>query len=223
MKGIEAYQTPSDTDFHRPDTENGATLLKWAEHVARTLKGLNTLNPDKEPVLIDLGCGAGYRTLMLAEILDIKHLVLIDGSNAMLNEARRLMYEAQLPRKDFSFSSQAMDLSTDAVNFESGKTAYVTCLAVMGFLEKLDNLFAETHRLLMPGGLFAFTFLANVQSVFEPKLVPHKGIDCYHHSLMAIEALQDKFGFVKVFADYKATLDYGDHEARLYEMYLVKK
>ncbi|MGL4649537.1 MAG: class I SAM-dependent DNA methyltransferase, partial [Caldilineaceae bacterium] len=96
--------------------------------------------------VLDIGIGTGYSAQNFA-----RAGALVDGidySPVMLELVRR---------KGFARSLWRHDLSVAPWPTQSARYHLAVCVGVLPFLPDLEPLFAETMRVLTPGGHFAFT------------------------------------------------------------------
>jgi len=96
--------------------------------------------------VLDLGCGTGLAGIAIGA--DATHLVGVDLSEKMLDKANALNLYARLVRADLDAMMEREDAATYDV---------VVAADVFVYIGKLDGLVAHVHRLLKPGGLFAFS------------------------------------------------------------------
>jgi ubiquinone/menaquinone biosynthesis C-methylase UbiE/DNA-binding HxlR family transcriptional regulator len=104
-------------------------------------------------VLADLGCGTGYLARSLVGLA--ARLILVDGSAAMLAEARRKL--EPLP------ASTAVELrqgELDRLPIADGELDGLVCGMVLHHLPDLARPFAEMRRVLRPGGAASLLELA---------------------------------------------------------------
>lgn len=101
---------------------------------------------DGERVL-DLGCGYGFYTDYFDGIG--AHTVGIDGAETMIRIARE-----KYPNSDFS----VVDLA-DPLPFEDGSFDLVFCNQVLMDVEKIEDVFRESYRVLKDGGILYFSIV----------------------------------------------------------------
>ncbi len=101
--------------------------------------------------VLDLGCGTGLAGAAIGA--DASHVVGVDLSQKMLDKAAALNLYARLERADLL----AMMQGEAAESYD-----IVIAADVFVYIGKLDELAAQAHRLLRPGGLFAFSVEASL-------------------------------------------------------------
>lgn len=97
-----------------------------------------------------LGCGGGQDCVALARMGAAK-VTGIDLSDEQIAYARRLAEQEGVSVS--LLQGTAEDLSP--VDSESHEIVASSC--ALGYVERIDRCFAEVHRVLVPGGLFAFS------------------------------------------------------------------
>lgn len=90
--------------------------------------------------LLDVGCGTGHQlSSMRARGFEVAG---IDGSDAMLDHARRLNPGVKLHRS-----------GVETLPFEKESFDVVLCVEVLRYLPRIDNCVSEMARVLRPGGV----------------------------------------------------------------------
>lgn len=140
--------------------------------------------------VLDLGCGTG----LVAEALAgrAQSLVGVDLSEKMLRRARE--------RGDYTHLACA-DVLQHLQQAESGSADTVIATDVFIYVGKIDEVVAQTHRLLSPGGLFAFTVedmsasadTATAEDLERGHRLERTGR--YSHSDAHLRKLADRHGF----------------------------
>ena len=116
--------------------------------IPRKLREMLVLHPPVADMweILDLGCGTG---LVGAEIAPFaKRLVGVDLSAKMLEQAKARMLYQRLEQADLVPMMQ---------NESTASYDVIVAADVFVYLGKLDDVVAETKRLLRPGGKFAFS------------------------------------------------------------------
>ncbi len=122
----EAYQRLSDPQF------------AWG------LRVLERLPLEGGETVIDAGCGSGRLTGVLAQRLPRGHVIAVDRSTNMIEEARRRLAE---------LGDRVTFISADLTTFVSDVPVdAVFSTATFHWLHDHDRLFASIHRCLRPGG-----------------------------------------------------------------------
>ena len=128
---------------------------------------------------LDLGCGTGLCGPLLKAFVD--QIDGIDLSTRMLAQAEKLGVYRMLRAADITEHMQATDVRYDLVGAAD----------VFEYLGDLDAVFAASHRVLVPGGLFGFSVEAAPDGV-DFRL---QGSMRYAHSRPYIEALAQRHGY----------------------------
>jgi SAM-dependent methyltransferase len=147
-KAADLYQP----DYARAYREHDDTLARvdaYAEFSA-WLRGI-CLSFDQPIDVLDLGCGTGRYFSALA---NVRTLVGIDASAAMLQEARRPLHEERVPTQQIELvEGDFLTHDFDAARFD---VAY--SVGVLAEHTPLDAVLVQrVARWLRPGGRFAFT------------------------------------------------------------------
>jgi ubiquinone/menaquinone biosynthesis C-methylase UbiE len=138
--------------------------VNW-EHI------LEQLPDPTQAHILDAGCGTGNYMLKLAP--NVNRVTGIDLNDAMLEIAK-------LKLKDFSNVDFKQGSLNDPLPFESGVFDLVTCNQVIHHLWKggdfslWNNLVAEFHRVLKPGGkvVLNISFLDQLESYWFIRFFP---------------------------------------------------
>ena len=97
-----------------------------------------------------LGCGGGQDILALWK-MGAKQITGVDISGAQLEHAIRLLDGAGVTARLIHRSVE--DLST----IENDSVDFAVSIHALNYVERADHCFAETHRVLVPGGVFALS------------------------------------------------------------------
>lgn len=103
--------------------------------------------------VLDIGCGGGQTTAWLAR-QGAARVVGIDASPAQLDHARAFAEREGVAGSVLFLETGAHDLTGLASeSFDLAVSAFV-----LGYVEDVDAAFREVHRVLRPGGTFAFSW-----------------------------------------------------------------
>jgi ubiquinone/menaquinone biosynthesis C-methylase UbiE len=111
---------------------------------AFSISGLAMLDYDERTRAIDIACGPGTTTLILAPT--VRHVTAVDFSTAMLDELRRNVAAAKAANIEIT-GTDGRELPFDDASFDLG----VSMFGLMFFPDRGKG-FAELHRVLAPGG-----------------------------------------------------------------------
>ena len=160
MNVLEAYTEWSRTydDDHNPTRDLDGEVMR------RTFAGA------RYPAVLELGCGTGKNTALLAQIAD--SVQAIDFSPAMIEHARR---RASFDNVTFIISdlTKPWPVADSAINL-------IACNLVLEHIENLHLIFAEAVRVLARGGQFfvselhPFRQYRGTQASFERDGETHK-------------------------------------------------
>ena len=139
-------------DWLAPHYERLQPILDPSRYQAHSiiLDILNTIEPAPETVL-DLGCHTGMLTSQILELFPDSHVVAIDGSIAMLEEARINLEEFSdritLAKADFR------DPWEDAIDGKVDVVVHYTSLSCLPH-DALREVYTRLVQILKPGGWF---------------------------------------------------------------------
>jgi predicted TPR repeat methyltransferase len=115
-------------------------------HIADVLFGLCYEFVEPGQRLLDVGIGSGLSAQLFARAgLEIYGM---DFSPAMLEACRA---------KGFAAGLKQHDLQAVPWPYASGSLDHLTCCGVFHFIPNLEGIFGEVGRVLVDGGMFAFT------------------------------------------------------------------
>ncbi len=133
-----------------------------ALHRARVVKNI-LYSSERKLKIVDLGCGGGNVSLMLAEL---GHSVIgIDESSKMIEISKKLLEEAP-PEVQDKVEFDCKPLSENGL--DAGQFDVCVAMGVIGYLPQDEILFNTANLLLKPGGLFLVSCrnrLFNMQSI----------------------------------------------------------
>jgi trans-aconitate 2-methyltransferase len=95
-----------------------------------------------DETVLDAGCGTGRVTAVLAERLPRGHVIAVDGSAAMVREARARLPAERVEVREADLLELELDAPVDAV----------VSTATFHWIADHDRLFARLHAALVPGG-----------------------------------------------------------------------
>jgi predicted TPR repeat methyltransferase len=158
-------------------------------YLAEVLFGLSYEYTRPGEELLDLGIGSGLSAALYAKAgLRVSG---VDFSAAMLDLCRAKEIAADLRQHDLQnvpwpYSPAAFD--------------HAVCCGVLHFIPDLEVVFAETRRVLRPGGIFDFTTKSPAGQVWPQtyERVTTGGFDVFSHSPAYLESLIDRAGFQRV-------------------------
>jgi predicted TPR repeat methyltransferase len=158
-------------------------------YLAEVLFGLSYEYTRPDEALLDLGIGSG----LLAELYAQAGLRVsgVDFSAAMLDLCRAKGIAADL---------RQYDLQDVPWPYPSAAFDHAVCCGVLHFVPDLGAVFAETERVLRPGGSFAFTTKVPAgEALHQPyEGLTTGGIDVFSHSPTYLDSLVNDSGFQRV-------------------------
>ncbi len=123
--------------------------LCWGHRVAPE-RELHVLGDVAGKRTLVLGCGGGQDLVALAR-LGATGLVGVDVSKTQLAHARENLAAANVTATLHEASASSLPM------LEGASFDLVVSVHAVSYIEHLDACFAETHRVLAPGGVFAFS------------------------------------------------------------------
>lgn len=143
-----AGKGPSMETGHRPVGEQAIKLM----------------NIPADARVLDVGCGSGWATRLMAEKAHAGRVVGIDISDEMVRVARE---------SSASFSNAEFQVaSAENLPFEDGKFTHAFSMESLYYYADIPNALQEIRRVLAPGGLFAC-----VVDLYEESRPSHQWID----------------------------------------------
>jgi ubiquinone/menaquinone biosynthesis C-methylase UbiE len=116
---------------------------------------LKDVNLPVNPVCLDIACGTGISTLMLAERCKGKATIYgIDLSEKMIQEANKTMQKQGL--KNITYHK----MDAENLKFPGSTFDFVLSNMALYLFPNKQKALSEVHRVLKPGGGFAFTYVA---------------------------------------------------------------
>ena len=182
-------------DEHASEYDREVRETGWFGH--EMLFGLCFEYVSPRERLLDIGIGTGLASLPFARSgLEVFG---IDGSAEMLEICRS---------KDFAQDLREFDLRGMPLPYSDGSFDHVICCGVFHLIGDLEPIFKEVFRIIKPGGIFAFTILAETPGK-EEKIVSHSppgyseimsdwGVPVFMHSGGYIEKLLQDSGFIEL-------------------------
>jgi len=136
------------------------------------------LKPNEK--LLDLGIGTGLASINFSKVgLKIYGL---DISEDMLNVCRT---------KSFAVELKLHNLLKNKIPYSNNYFNHVICSGVFHFMVDLENIFSEVARLIIDGGIFAFTFSPNKTEEKYIKQMTSWKVPIFKHSPKYIKQLLD--------------------------------
>ena len=144
--------------------------------------------------LLDLGIGTGLSSVLFAKAgLEITGL---DGSREMLKECRKKCFAKELKQ---------CDIQDVPLPYSDNAFSNIVCCGVFHFFGDLEPMFKEVSRIIKPGGIFAFTILAQISEKEEKSAklnqddysekITYWEVPVFMHSYRYIEKLLQVCGF----------------------------
>lgn len=122
----------------RRDIDRSRTL----RNIPDLILFLQTLNKgDSKDKILDVGCGYGGLTMLVANYLNIKSIYGVDIDKAVLPAARKKGVKAK-----------SCDVGKDRLPYPNDYFDLVICFGMLDYLPSFDNAISEMHRVLKPGG-----------------------------------------------------------------------
>jgi len=128
----------------------------------------------KDKKILDVGAGTGRLSLRLAE--RGAEVTALDVSEEMLN-----MLKQKVKKHTFSKGMTFVVADAESLPFPDNSFDIITAAFLIVHLKNLKHFFAESYRVLKPGGLLAIT---NINQKSPPELKTAKGkiiIESYYH------------------------------------------
>lgn len=147
----------------------GLVLLRLLSKCINPASDL-TKTKESENYCIDIGCGTGFFKDRLEALLPEINYIGLDLAEGMLRHLRAASYSG-LPGL-LCADAEKMPLADNSA-------AYLFSNMALQWCEDLPGLFAEMHRVLMPGGVFALTTLGP-KTLYELKQAWAKVDDLVH-------------------------------------------
>ncbi|WP_161487702.1 class I SAM-dependent methyltransferase [Exiguobacterium sp. KRL4] len=123
------------------------------QHQPETEWTINLLNVQKDDIILELGCGAGYAIERLVHQTAAKQIVGVDSSSAMLRSVQKRNKEA--------IRSNRVDILYGDLNklaFQNEQFDKVFTIHTLYFWENISGTLADLYKVLKPGGHFVITF-----------------------------------------------------------------
>jgi predicted TPR repeat methyltransferase len=131
--------------------------------------------------LLDLGIGTGLASINFSKIgLKIYGL---DISEEMLNMCKA---------KSFTKELKKHNLLENKIPYNDKYFNHIICSGVLHFISNLENIFSEVARIIIDGGIFAFTFAPGTTTTEYTKQMTSWEVPIFNHSPNYIMRLLDK-------------------------------
>jgi len=111
------------------------------------LRALSKLKQEPIGRMIDLGCGYGGLTGLVANYLKAKEVIGVDFENRRLHVAKKRLS-----------STLSLNLDNQKIAYPDNYFDLATSFGVIEHLTYFDNLLSEVHRILKPEGYFVVSF-----------------------------------------------------------------
>lgn len=175
----------------RREFNRWADLGRWRglekSHWETTRQIIDLMNPDEHDNIVDLGCGVGWATRVLAQKASRGIVLGIDLSDRMIAQART----------GYRNPHNALFLVADASGIPCAEELFNALLSVESiyYYPGLDLAFHEVHRILKPGGKAFFLISYYKENVHGHEWAKH--IDIPVHLLGAKDyiAVLEQSGF----------------------------
>lgn len=129
----------------------------WKRKLLRVLPPASAWTNGSAPVVLDIACGTGDITLLLAEKFPAAEITGIDLTEEMLRRARRrIVAPGNQRRENRRGTIHFVQGDMNALDKPSGSTDIVTGGYALRNAPDLDHTLREIHRVLRPGGYAAF-------------------------------------------------------------------
>lgn len=123
------------------------TMLSFGRDMSWKRSLISKLPVYPNPTCLDIGCGTGDLTFLLANKYQQSSIIGIDITRSMLDQARE--------RNSASYVTfQHLDMCE--LPFESNSVDIVTSGYALHYAHSLSDALSEIHRVLKQGGIFAF-------------------------------------------------------------------
>jgi SAM-dependent methyltransferase len=138
---------------------------RWSRAIGE--KFLSWLAPPRDARWLDIGCGTGAFSKLIAEHAAPQSLSGIDPSPAQIDFAR-----GQLPKSDLRVADAA------ALPFGDGAFDLIASALVLHFIPDRGKAFAEMKRVARPGGIVtAYTWERSTKDDFAPYAAMLRGLN----------------------------------------------
>ncbi len=205
MKASKLWLTDESALGYRASHFNFICAYKSIQTFTKLLVNEEKIEKPIAPeIIVDLGCGVGFTTNLLAKIDSCKKVIGIDSSPAMLKIATT---QPKLMDPNF-FLPKKLDLEVDPIDLDTETVDMVTSFAVLSYLEKIENVFKETSRILKPGQYFGFDLLIHDKHINAIKVNDKTtSTEYFSHRADVIKYLLEnqKFNFISSSKESKLT------------------
>jgi ubiquinone/menaquinone biosynthesis C-methylase UbiE len=151
-------ENPANKIFliYRYCSENCRAIERWPSYFHRRyLEFISYLElfPDKRPErVLELGCGIGYQSAMLAQVAD--KVIATDLPDEDLQSHAPGMLQAQLLHRQLNIDNvELVGCSAEELPFESNSFDMVYSSHVFEHIPDRNKALSEIHRVLKPGGI----------------------------------------------------------------------
>ncbi len=158
-----------------------AQVKEYDSYAHDVIFGMSYEHVKSNEKLLDLGIGTGLASINFSKIgLKIYGL---DISDEMLDMCRT---------KSFTEELKQHNLFENKIPYNDKYFNHIICSGVLHFLSDLENIFSEVARILIDGGIFAFTFAPENAATNYIEQMTSWGVPIFKHSPNYIKSLLDK-------------------------------
>lgn len=140
--------------------EYDSFMLRGCPRYTEMLRALRDVLPDEATDVLELGCGTGSLTMLLAERYPAARLMVVDGAKEMVTVAERRLTEAH---PEVATRGTFVASTFEELRLESGAFDLVASSMALHHIVEKQPFYASLREALRPGGRLAFAdeLLAN--------------------------------------------------------------
>ena len=143
--------------------------------------------------VLDVGCGSGWASRLLAEKADNGRVIGIDISDEMIRVARDLSHG--FSNLDFQVAS------AESLPFEDGEFSHAFSMESLYYYADMISALKEIHRVLKPGGLFMTVIDFYQENRPSHQWIEQLAVPVHLLSIAEYQALFQQAGFVECYAE----------------------